>query len=231
MKGVGVGRQATGRRCWGWVYKDKKISKCEPYSILSEKNSFQIFRNKFYRSRLFLGTFPIIQMLILCTAVTFEIRNIQAVLIMTGICLPHQRSLISKLEGSTFFKITYSTSSEEEANALLLRTNAPSCFRFLLDFGEKETGTGQSLAGLLVSVNAINASTAQLSWAYLEWCHPGFQFRNCDAHMPDNIAVAAFPLISIENRYWYSELLNYKYYMLSGNSGILVTAIGFLLAG
>ncbi|MBA4323042.1 MAG: ABC transporter permease, partial [Odoribacter sp.] len=37
--------------------------------------------------------------------------------------------------------------------------------------------------------------------------------------------------INITNRYWYNEMLNYKYYMLPGILVILVTAIGFLLAG
>jgi ABC-2 type transport system permease protein len=39
------------------------------------------------------------------------------------------------------------------------------------------------------------------------------------------------PRIEITNRYWYNEMLNYKYYMLPGILVILVTAIGFLLAG
>jgi ABC-2 type transport system permease protein len=43
--------------------------------------------------------------------------------------------------------------------------------------------------------------------------------------------VTPVPLIQINNRYWYNEMLNYKYYMLPGILGILVTAIGFLLAG
>jgi ABC-2 type transport system permease protein len=43
--------------------------------------------------------------------------------------------------------------------------------------------------------------------------------------------VASIPQIQITNRYWYNEMLNYKYYMLPGILAILVTAIGFLLAG
>jgi ABC-2 type transport system permease protein len=39
------------------------------------------------------------------------------------------------------------------------------------------------------------------------------------------------PQIQVTNRYWYNELLNYKYYMLPGVLGILVLAIGFILAG
>ncbi len=49
-----------------------------------------------------------------------------------------------------------------------------------------------------------------------------------------NIAInppVPLPVIEITNRYWYNELLNYKYYMLPGILVILVTAIGFLLAG
>jgi len=42
---------------------------------------------------------------------------------------------------------------------------------------------------------------------------------------------STIPQIQITNRFWYNEMLNYKYYMLPGIIGILVTAIGFLLAG
>ena len=52
--------------------------------------------------------------------------------------------------------------------------------------------------------------------------------------MEENIntnPVTPAPQIMITNRYWYNEMLNYKYYMLPGILGILVTAIGFLLAG
>jgi ABC-2 type transport system permease protein len=35
----------------------------------------------------------------------------------------------------------------------------------------------------------------------------------------------------ITNRFWYNEMLNYKHYMLPGILTLLVTVIGFLLAG
>lgn len=41
----------------------------------------------------------------------------------------------------------------------------------------------------------------------------------------------ALPRISITNRYWYNELLTYSWFMLPGILGILITAIGFVLAG
>jgi len=44
-------------------------------------------------------------------------------------------------------------------------------------------------------------------------------------------AGSVIPQINITNRYWYNEALNYNFYMLPGILVILVTAIGFLLAG
>jgi len=90
----------------------------------------------------------------------------------------------------------------------------------------KDLGTGKPVK-VMVSVNAINAMNAQLSWAYLNGV-----LRD---HTMDIIAEKAGgsydSQINVSNRYWYNETLNYNYFMLPGILGILVTAIGFLLAG
>ena len=138
------------------------------------------------------------------------------------------RGLISKLEGSTFFKVTFSTFSENEANNLLHRNkcnmilNIPSGFG--KDIGIRKTGK------LLVTIDAINASTAQLSWAYLNGVIRDYNMNIITENININ-PVCPLPQIQITNRYWYNEMLNYKYYMLPGILVILVTAIGFLLAG
>jgi len=192
---------------------------------LIRKEFIQIFRNKFI-SRAIFGV-PIVQMLILVPAVTFEIKTIKLCIIDRDMSST-SRSLINQLEGSTFFKITNSAFSEEEANSLLLKDKCNLVLQIPADFG-KDTGTGKP-GRLLVSVNAINASTAQLSWAYLNGVLRDF---NSGLAMENiNIREATvIPRINIQNRYWYNELLNYKFYMLPGILGILVTAIGFLLAG
>jgi len=192
---------------------------------LIRKEFIQIFRNKFI-SRAIFGV-PIVQMLILVPAVTFEIKTIKLCIIDRDMSST-SRSLINQLEGSTFFKITNSAFSEEEANSLLLKDKCNLVLQIPADFG-KDTGTGKP-GRLLVSVNAINASTAQLSWAYLNGVLRDF---NSGLAMENiNIREATvIPRINIQNRYWYNELLNYMFYMLPGILGILVTAIGFLLAG
>ncbi len=193
--------------------------------FLIRKEFIQIFRNKFIGRAIF-GV-PIVQMLILVPAVTFEIRNVNLCVIdrdMTSV----SRGLTSQLEGSTFFKIRYTTFSEEEANNLLHSNKCDAILQIPSGFA-KEIGNGNS-GRLSVSVNAINASTAQLTWAYLNGVLRDYNMFLATENV-NATPVAPPPQIQITNRYWYNEMLNYKYYMLPGILVILVTAIGFLLAG
>jgi ABC-2 type transport system permease protein len=96
------------------------------------------------------------------------------------------------------------------------------------DFG-KDIGNGKP-GNLLVTIDAINASTAQLTWAYLTGVMRDYNEDLIRKNINLNQIIQP-PNIQITNRYWYNETLNYKYYMLPGILVILVTAIGFLLAG
>ena len=69
-----------------------------------------------------------------------------------------------------------------------------------------------------------------LSWAYLNGVIRDYNIDLIKKNISIN-PVVPLPRIQITNRYWYNEMLNYKYYMLPGILVILVTAIGFLLAG
>jgi len=192
---------------------------------LIRKEFIQIFRNKFISKAIF-GV-PIIQMLILVPAITFEIKNVNLAIIDKDMTF-ESRGLINKLEGSTFFKVTFSTFSENEANSMLHRNKCNAILQIPSGFG-KDIGNGKP-GKLLATIDAINGSTAQLTWAYLNGVIRDY---NMDIVMNDISINPVIPLpqINISNRYWYNELLNYKYYMLPGILVILVTAIGFLLAG
>lgn len=192
---------------------------------LIRKEFLQIFRNKFISKAIF--AVPIFQMLLLVPAITFEIKSVRLCIIdrdMTS----ESRGLISKIEGSTFFKVNYTTDSETEAVKLLNKNSFDVILNIPSDFG-KDIGQGKPTK-IMASVNAINASTAQLSWAYLNSIIRDY---NVDIIMesPGTVPFKPSPQILITNRYWYNEMLNYKHYMLPGILGILVTAIGFLLAG
>jgi ABC-2 type transport system permease protein len=192
---------------------------------LIRKEFLQIFRNKFISKAIF--AVPIFQMLLLVPAVTFEIKNVRLCIIDRDMTT-ESRGLISKLEGSAFFNVTSTTFSETEANNLLNKNSFDVILNIPSDFG-KDLGKGNP-AKIMASVNAINASTAQLSWAYLSSIIRDY---NIDIKLksPGTLPFNPPPQILMTNRYWYNEMLNYKHYMLPGILGILVTAIGFLLAG
>jgi ABC-2 type transport system permease protein len=192
---------------------------------LIRKEFIQIFRNKFISKAIF-GV-PLVQMLILVPAVTFEIKNI-SLCVIDNDHTSESRGLINKLEGSTFFMVKYSTSSEEEANRLMHRNKCSVTLNIPAGFG-KDIGSGKP-SKVLASVDAINASNAQLSWAYLNGVIADYNM-NIVAGNINTGSVVPFSRIDMTNRYWYNEMLNYKYYMLPGILVILVTAIGFLLAG
>jgi ABC-2 type transport system permease protein len=192
---------------------------------LIRKEFLQIFRNKFISKAIF--AVPIVQMLILVPAVTFEIKSI-SVTVLDMDMTPESRGLINKLEGSSFFKVSRQTFSEKKANDLLNRGKCTMVLQIPSGFG-KDISTGYP-GKILATIDAINASSAQLSWAYLSAVIHDYNGEL----IKRNIRVAPMapmPRIDITNRYWFNEELNYKYYMLPGILAILVTAIGFLLAG
>lgn len=192
---------------------------------LIRKEFIQIFRNKFISKAIF--AVPLIQMLVLVPAVTFEIRNIDMCVIDYDMT-PESRGLISKLEGSQFFRIVRNTFSVDEANDLLHRSKHDLILQIPEGFG-KETGSGNP-AKVMATIDAVNALNAQLTWAYLRAVITDYnlwlQAKNKGIRSAQQMS-----LIQVTNRYWYNEMLDYKYYMLPGILVILVTAIGFMLAG
>jgi len=192
---------------------------------LIRKEFLQIFRNKFISKAIF--AVPIFQMLLLVPAITFEIKNIRLCIIDRDMS-SESRGLISKLEGSTFFKVYSTTYSVTEANNLLDKNNFDVILDISSDFGN-DIGKGRPTK-MMASINAINASTAQLSWAYLSGIIRDYNTDIIIESHGTNL-ISSIPQIQITYRYWYNEMLNYKHYMLPGILGILVTAIGFLLAG
>jgi len=192
---------------------------------LIRKEFIQIFRNKFISKAIF--AVPIVQMLILVPAVTFEIKNVNLSVIDMDMT-DESRGLISKLHGSTFFRISSATFSEKEANRLLYRDKCSVILNIPSGFG-KDIVNGKAGA-VQATINAINASTAQLSWAYLNGVIRDYNVDLATENI-NSAKISLQPGIEMTNRYWYNETLNYKYYMLPGILAILVTAIGFLLAG
>lgn len=192
---------------------------------LIRKEFLQIFRNKVISKAIFIV--PIVQMLILVPAVTFEIKNVRIAVVDNDHSY-ESGQLVNVINGSEFFIVEGYAQSVSEATDLMHSNNCDVILNFPNGFG-KSIGTGEG-AELQVIVNAINAASAQLSWAYLNGVIRGYNLSLAEAQgvMP---VTGQGSTVNISNRYWYNEMLNYKYYMLPGILVILVTAIGLLLSG
>ncbi|HMT67546.1 MAG TPA: ABC transporter permease [Bacteroidales bacterium] len=199
--------------------------------FLLRKEFRQIRRNRFMIRAII--AVPILQMLILVPAITFEIKRIDLAVIDNDRSQA-SRELVSKLTGSSFFVVTATPATVTEAESMLLSGDADIALVIPPDFSRGLAGV--TPPRLQVLADAVNASTAQLSWSYLTSVVRDF---NRDVivstgMMPGNttaLSGGSVPGISVSPRYWYNPTLNYKYYMLPGVLVILITAIGLMMSG
>lgn len=193
--------------------------------FLLQKEFLQIRRNAFMARMIVLV--PIVQMLVLVPAVTFDIKNIS----MTVVDMdqtPTSRGLVSKLQGSGFFKISSAGFSMDKARELVQRGDVdvilaiPS--RFEHDLVVRKSAPVQLL------LNGINGSLAQTSMSYLTGVLADYN-RDIIIDNMGAMPLLPSPHIVTRPRFWFNNELDYKIYMAPGILAILVTAIGFLLSG
>ena len=199
--------------------------------FLLSKEFRQIRRNPFMIRAII--AVPVLQMLILVPAVTFEVKRIDLAVIDNDRSQA-SRELVAKLTGSSFFVVAATPATVTEAESMLFSGDADIALVIPPDFSEGLAGVTRPR--LQVLVDAVNATSAQLSWSYLTSVVRDF---NRDVivstgMMPGNSAAlsgGSVPGISVSPRYWYNPTLNYKYYMLPGVLVILITAIGLMMSG
>ena len=191
--------------------------------FLLRKEFRQIRRNTFLARAII--AVPLLQMLLLVPAVTFEMKNIDLA-VTDNDHSPASRELISRLSGSSFFRICATPQNYTQADALLLAGDADMVLIIPDDFSEGLAGV--TTPRLQVLADAVNATTAQLGWSYLVSVVRDY---NRDVIINRGAAPSAIPGISVSPRFWYNPSLNYKYYMLPGVLVILITAIGLMMCG
>ncbi len=191
--------------------------------FLLKKEFRQIRRNPFMARAIILV--PVIQMLILVPAITFEVKRVDLA-VTDNDRSPASRELMAKLSGSSFFRISATPGNYTEAEALLFSGKADMVLIIPGDFSEGLTGV--NAPRLQVLADAVNATSAQLAWSYLTSVVRDY---NRDVIISRGAAPAVFPGVTVSPRFWYNPTLNYKYYMLPGVLVILITAIGLLMAG
>ena len=194
--------------------------------FIIQKEFRQIFRNKAMLPIIFV--LPMVQLLILSNAASFEIKNIKFSYVDNDHSLA-SRELISKFEASKYFNIVERFSSKKEAD-LQMQTGKVDVILEIPNHFERDLITENS-SNLSVSINAIDGAAAGVENVYISQIINGFnqkiqtqlyQYNEGSYVQPVNI-------VTIPS-FWYNNTLNYKTFMVPGILVLLVTMLTLFLS-
>lgn len=187
------------------------------------KEFIQIFRNKTMLPIIFI--LPVVQLLVLVHAATFEMKNINMVVVDQDLSLK-SRQLVGKFKGSPFFQIQQNTFSLKEAEKLIKANKA----NFILNIpnGFERDLLKQNTGHIQLLINAINGTAAGLTNVYASSVIADFN-KELIVEYINLVPPTLQKRINIDYSFWYNPRMNYKIYMLPGILVILITLIGMFL--
>lgn len=194
--------------------------------FIIQKEFKQIFRNKGMLPIIFL--MPIIQLVILSNAATFEIQNIKFSYIDND-KTSFSRELIEKFDASTYFNIVTDFQSNKEATSAMLEGDVDVILEIPNHFERNLLKNKQT--DLSLTINAIDGATAGIENVYINQIVQQF---NSNARVrlmqPSEMKNSPKSIESIPS-FWFNETLNYKTFMVPGILVLLVTMITLFLSG
>jgi len=168
---------------------------------------------------------PMVQLLVLSFAATFEIKNTN-LYIVDNDHSQLSRELTAQFRGSHFYTITgYTEDYKTAAKALELRK--ASQILIIPDHFERDLNK-EDKAKVQVVTDAINGSAAALTSAYALSIIRDFNV---------NLLVDTYPAINLKDpvdvrySFWYNPKLDYTTFMVPGILVLLITIIGLFLSG
>jgi ABC-2 type transport system permease protein len=189
------------------------------------KEFLQVFRNKSMLPIIFVV--PIVQLIILVNAATFEMKHIQLSVVDLDLS-GSSRKLVSKYQGSPFYQLRHTAFSYPEAEDEMKKGHVEMILHIPAGFEKQLMTTGQAKVQFVV--NAINGQSAGLINAYSTMILMDNNRELATENMNPS-QMAGLREIRVDSSYWYNPKLNYKTYMVPGILVLLVTIIGLLLSG
>jgi ABC-2 type transport system permease protein len=192
--------------------------------FLLRKEFLQIFRDKLILRMIF--ALPVIQLIILPYAATYEIKNI-TLSVVDNDHSEYSRKLINNLTASGYFQLvdyskTYADALDQvEKDKADLIVEIPEGFERDL-IREDETK-------VLFAANAISGQTAGLAVAYANSIIKDFN-NDVRTQWIQQPRLNAIPIIDITSSNWFNPQMNYKYFIVPGILALLVTLVGFLMS-
>ncbi len=192
--------------------------------VLLRKEFTQILRNKFMLLIMF--QMPVIQLLILPMAATYEMKNI-SMSVVDNDHSSYSRKLIDKFTASGYYKLTNYSSSYEKALESIENNQSDLIIDIPQDFEKKLIRENKS--EILINANAIDGTKASLASSYATSIISNFNKEIRETLLQPNKLNAA-PVIDITYSNWFNPTLHYPTYMVPGILVTLLSMVGGFMA-
>jgi ABC-2 type transport system permease protein len=170
---------------------------------------------------------PIVQLLVLSNAATFQIRNTPTYVVDLDRSTT-SRGLVTRFAASGHFRVAGESASLDRANDALLRGDVTMVLAIPRDFEASLVRT--SAAPVELSVNAEKGSAASIVQSYASAIVSAYAAElDTDRASAMEREPHSRASIDVRTRSWYNPALNYRDYMVPGILVALVTLIGTLL--
>lgn len=191
-----------------------------------QKEFKQIFRNKGMLPIIFV--LPLLQLVILSNAATFEVKNIKFGYIDND-HTSTSRALVEKFDASTYIDVLTDFPSETKASYAMLKGEVDVVLEIPLYFERDLQNEKRNSLG--VTINAIDGAAAGVVNVYLSQIIQRFS-----KHLKVDLMQSSYKQVQASNidtipLFWYNETLNYKTFMVPGILVLLVTMITLFLSG
>jgi ABC-2 type transport system permease protein len=190
-----------------------------------QKEAVQILRNRAMLPMIFV--MPIVQLLVLAHAATYEIRNINVQAVdHDGSQL--SRRLIGKFDASPFFNVIANDPAPSHADRALERGTVDVVVEVPVNFERdllRDDGTV-----LYLKFNAINGAKAGVAASYSNSIILDFN-QNIRRDFGSTSKASLPGQIMIEYSNWFNPGMNFKTFMVPGILVMLVTMVGLFLTG
>jgi len=171
---------------------------------------------------------PLLQLLILANAATFEIRDTPAYVVDFDRTAT-SRGLVNRFAASGHFRVVGDSASMPLADEMLLRGRVTMVLTIPADFESSVVRTGQAPVQLVL--NAEKGSAAGVVQSYATRILAAYSAER-GAELRPTVRTRATPheAIGVSMRSWYNPTLDYQHYMVPGLLVALVTMIATLLS-
>lgn len=191
-----------------------------------QKEFKQILRNKGMLPMILI--MPLVQLLILSNAATFEVKNIQFSYVDLDKSTS-SRALLDKFKASTYFNVIEDFPSKKLADDAMENGKVDVVLEIPRNFESNLIRNNKT--DLAVYINAIDGAKAGVENVYVNQIVGSYnQQILLNAYQQNQQLTRPINIVTIPS-FWYNNTLNYKTYMVPGILVLLITMLTLFLSG